>query len=235
MAGFGSIITLAIYMDVMGIAGHVANGTNRVNILASTSLSAYTFHKNGRLDMSNSSFIIVLVVIGAVLGVLLATQLDADGFKTAFKYILIPILIVLVTNPKRFINPTETGPPVSKWLTIPAYLLLGVYAGFIQAGFGVLFLMIAVIMSKLDLTNSNALKVAIVGIYTIFVLAIFQYKGMVNWSAGLTLAVGQGIGGVFAAKNMSKYESANKWAYRILILIVFLVLVKNFEVWKWFV
>ena len=28
LAGFGSIITLAIYMDVLGIPGHLANATN---------------------------------------------------------------------------------------------------------------------------------------------------------------------------------------------------------------
>ena len=36
LAGFGSVITLAIYMDIMNIPGHIANGTNRVNILASS-------------------------------------------------------------------------------------------------------------------------------------------------------------------------------------------------------
>ncbi|NBU52754.1 MAG: sulfite exporter TauE/SafE family protein, partial [Chitinophagia bacterium] len=30
LAGFGSVITLAIYMDIMNIPGHIANGTNRV-------------------------------------------------------------------------------------------------------------------------------------------------------------------------------------------------------------
>jgi len=42
--GFGSVISLAIYMDILGIAGHIANATNRVNVLASSNVAAFTFY-----------------------------------------------------------------------------------------------------------------------------------------------------------------------------------------------
>lgn len=233
-AGFGSIISLAIYMDVIGIPGHLANATNRVNILASSSVSAWTFHKSGKLDLEKGKWIIVAVFLGAMVGVYMATQLDAEGFKNAFKYLLIVMFVIILMNPKRFINPDFSSPAMSPWITMPLYFLLGIYAGFIQAGFGVVFLMVAVIMSKYDLVLGNGLKIAIVAIYTVAVLSIFQLNGMVIWKAGLTLAVGQALGGFIATKYMVNMEGANKYAYWFLLTIVFLVLLKNFEVWKWF-
>jgi len=227
-AGFGSIITLAIYMDILGIPGHLANATNRVNVLASSSVSAYTFQRNGKLDLEAGKWIILAVFIGAMFGVFLATQLDAQGFKQAFKYLLIPIFILLLINPKRFITPDQSKAISSPWITMPLYTVMGIYAGFIQAGFGVLFLMVAVMMSKFDLVKSNGIKIACVAIYGLAIVIIFQMNGMIIWKAGIALAIGQALGGFVAARNMVRMEGANKYAYWILILIVGAVIIKNF-------
>jgi len=234
IAGFGSIITLAIYMDVMGIPAHLANATNRVNVLASSSISAFTFHKYGKLDISNSKWIIAACTVGAMVGVYMAVNIDADGFKKAFKYFLVLIFIFLLLNPKKFIKPDLTSPPLSKWLMVPLFFMCGIYAGFIQAGFGVVFLMIIVVLGKYELISANALKILVVAFYTVIVLSIFHFQGMVNWKAGLMLAVGQGLGGFVVSKNASLLEGANKYAYYVLIVIVGLVIVKNFELWQYF-
>ncbi len=231
-AGFGSIITLAIYTDILGIAGHIANATNRVNVLASSSVSTYTFHKNGKLDIAGGKYIIVTVFLGAIVGVIMATQLDAEGFEHAFKKLLLLIFILLLSNPKRFINPKVDRKPISPYITMPVYFLLGIYAGFLQVGFGVVFLMVAVGMSRYNLVLGNGLKIGIVALYTIAVIMIFQYKGMIIWKMGLLLSIGQAVGGYVASTKMTQMEGANRYAYYILVLIVGLVIVKKFELWK---
>ena len=57
---------------------------------------------------------------------------------------------------------------------------------------------------------------------------------MIVWKSGLMLAVGQAIGGYVTAKNMTKFKGANVWAYRLIVLIVVAVIIKNFELWKYF-
>jgi len=234
MAGFGSIISLAIYMDVLNLPGHLANATNRVNVLASSTMGTATFYKNGRLEMQKAKWIILWVFIGAMIGVYLATQIDAEGFKEAFKYLLVAILFVLLLNPKKFINPDQSRAVSSPWLTIPIYIAMGVYAGFLQAGFGVVYLLVLVIMSRFDIIEGSAVKIATVAIYTLVIVVIFQLNGMIMWKEGLMLATGQAVGGYIAARNMTKFEGANKWAYRFIILIVVAVIIKNFELWKYF-
>jgi len=234
LAGFGSVITLAIYMDVMGIPGNIANGTNRVNVFASSGVSALAYHKNGFLDLKVAKGIIAIVIIGALIGVYMAVNISADEFKNAYKYLLIPILILLLSNPSRFIKPDIEKPPSSKYISYPIYFIFGIYAGFIQVGFGILFLMVVIMMDKYDLLKANALKVAIVAIYTSIVVVIFHLQGLIRWEAGLLIALGQALGGYTAVIIASRMEGANKIAYYIIVVIVVLVLIKNFELWKIF-
>ncbi|NNE26923.1 MAG: sulfite exporter TauE/SafE family protein [Saprospiraceae bacterium] len=235
LAGFGSIISLAIYMDLLGIPGPIANATNRINVLGSSSISAATFYKNDMLQLVKTRWILAPVIIGAIIGIFLAVPIDEALFKSAFNWLLIPILIILILNPKKFLKPDENASPPSKWILVPLLFLMGVYAGFIQIGFGVIFLMIMVILGKQDLIKSNALKVAVVASYTIIAVIIFQWQGMLMWGAGIALAIGQGLGGYITARNASRMKGANIWAYRLLIVIVALVIFKNFELWKFFV
>ena len=232
LAGFGSVITLAIYMDIMNIPGHIANGTNRVNILASSGVSALTYYKNGLLNLKNGVPIMTIVVIGAIIGVIMAVNIDAEQFKNAYKYILIPILMILLINPKRFIEPDMSKGPTSKLISYPLYFLFGIYAGFIQVGFGILFLMVVISMDKFDLIKANAMKVAIVAVYTILVVIIFHLRGLIQWESGILIAIGQGIGGYTAVKIAAKMEGANKFAYYLIVIIVVLVIIKNFELWS---
>jgi len=60
-------------------------------------------------------------------------------------------------------------------------------------------------------------------------LAIFQYRGLIDWQLGLLMAVGQTAGGYFTAHYASKYPGANVWAHRILVAVVILALVKLFD------
>ena len=232
MSGFGSIITLAIYMDVLNIPGHLANATNRVNVLASSSISTVTFHKEGKLGLGYSKRIIAMVFLGAILGTVWATFVSADQFKVVFKYILIPVFFILILNPKRFMTPDTTRTDEKKWLTSILYFCVGIYAGFIQAGFGVFFLMVIVMMSHYDLVTANGLKLFVLTIFTILALVIFQLNGMISWKEGLIMASGQIFGGFLAARLMVKYKNAIKWAYYFLIAIIVVVIVHNFELWR---
>jgi len=229
LAGFGSIITLAIYMDVLNIPGHIANATNRVNILASSNTAAFTFYKSGKLKLGTGKKIIVLTLLGVGVGAVIASYVNEEQFKSAFKYLLILILILLLANPKRFIEVNENEKPMSLWITAPMFFLIGIYAGFIQAGYGILFLMITVMLVKYTIIKANALKISVVAIYSFFVVAWFWWQDMIEWIPGLTMAVCQSVGGFVSARYLSNIENANKWAYRLIVLIVILVIIKNFN------
>jgi len=86
-----------------------------------------------------------------------------------------------------------------------------------------------VLLAKFDLVEGNAVKVFVVACYTIFVLAIFQYRGLVDWQAGGLIAIGQFTGAYFTAKYASAYPNLNVWVYRILVGVVIFAIVRLFD------
>lgn len=233
LAGFGSIITLSILMDGMGLPGNVANGTNRVNVLAGCGASSYGFYKGGKLDIKKGKWFILLTFIGAMIGVTIALNISNDQFKVVFKYLVLVMLGIILIRPKRWLREQSEDQALPWLIAIPIFLGLGFYGGFIQMGAGLFYLAALVLLAKYNLVEANAIKVFMVLVYTIVVLAIFHWNGLVDWKAGGLLAIGQLTGGYLTAQFASKYKKANVWAYRILVLIVIFVIARNFGLIDW--
>ena len=97
-------------------------------------------------------------------------------------------------------------------------------------GMGVVFLVVTVIILKYDLISANVLKTAIVGIYTILAVALFHWKGLIDWKIGGTIGIGQAVGGYLTAEFASKYPKANVWAYYVLVFMVLLAILSTFGI-----
>lgn len=230
LAGNGSAITLSILTEVIGLPGNVANGSNRVGVTSQGLVSSYAFHKNGKLDISKNKLLIVFITLGAIIGVYVATIISNEVFKEVFKYLLVLMLFVVLVNPKRWLIETQLDHKIPVWLSIPLYLALGFYGGFIQMGMGIIFLAVLVLVAKQNIIEANGIKAFAVFFYTVFVLAYFHHRGLVDWRAGALLAIGQTIGGYLTAVYASKYKGAEVWAYRLLVVIIILVILKMFGI-----
>ena len=143
---------------------------------------------------------------------------------------MVAMLFVILINPKRWFQKTDHNRKVNYALTIPLFLAIGFYGGFIQMGMGIFFLAAMVLVARYNLIDSNAVKIFVVGAYTIVVIGIFQWKGLIDWKIGGILAIGQMTGGWAAAHFASKYDRADVWAYRLLVVIVILAIFKIFKV-----
>ena len=116
-------------------------------------------------------------------------------FKSVFKYLMIAVFLVLLIKPKRWLNPPDSDSKLNPWIAIPLFLALGFYGGFIQMGMGVFFLLITVLVGKYNIIDANAVKGFTVLLYSVVVLFIFHWKGLVDWKAGGVIAIGQLSGG----------------------------------------
>jgi len=221
LAGSGSAITLSILTEIMGLPGNVANGSNRVGIVGQGIFSSYSFYKNGKLQIQPNRLLLITVTIGAIIGVWVATIVSNEQFMLVFKYLMLVMLLVILVKPKRWLIETDELHQVSLWLSIPLFLALGFYGGFIQMGMGVFFLIITVLILKKNLIEANAIKSFCVLLYSVLV---------VDWKVGGILAIGQIAGGYVTAEFASKYKSADVWAYRLLVVIVVLVVLRLFGV-----
>ena len=95
---------------------------------------------------------------------------------------------------------------------------------------GVFFLVVTVLIMKINIIDANALKTTIVALYTFAVVYIFHRNGLIEWKLGLTVAIGQSLGGYLTADISSRYPDADKWAYRLLIVVIIVAILSAFDV-----
>jgi len=229
LAGSGSAITLSILHEVLGLPINIANGSNRVGVLAQSITSNYSFYRHGKLKIvQHQKWAILLIFLGALYGVYLATIVSNEVFKEIFKYLLIVLFFIILIRPKRWLTQTDELYKLSPWIGAPIFFILGIYGGFIQMGMGVFFLAVFVLLNKTGLIDSNVIKAFTIGLYTIFVLAFFHWKGLVHWQFGLLIGIGQAIGGFAMAEFSSRSSKAELWAYRLLLIVVFILILRVF-------
>lgn len=226
LAGNGSAITLTILTELLGLPPNIANGTNRVGIFTQSSVASWVFFKGGKLDIVRRRNYIIIIFLGALAGGVLALNVSNEQFRSVFRFMLVFMLVAVLVKPKRWLRNTDLDFNPPWYLYVPLLFALGFYGGFIQMGMGVFFLIIMVLVLRINILESNALKGFVIALYTILVIGLFAYKGMIDWKIGGIMAVGQTLGGWLTAKFATKVSWADKAAYYMLITVLILAVGK---------
>ncbi len=195
MAGGGSMLTVPLLV-VAGVPGVAANGSNRVGILTSNVASFLSFRREGKtVDPRVLLPIVPPALVGSLVGAYGISQLTDETFERAFGLLMIPLIILTVRKPQ---VRTDADPwPVT--LTATVFFIIGIYAGAIQAGVG-LVLLAALSRSGLDLITANVVKVIFIFLATCIALPVFILDGNVRWGPAIVLAIGLSAGGWIGAK-----------------------------------
>jgi uncharacterized membrane protein YfcA len=230
LAGNGSVITLTILTELLGLPGNIANGTNRVGVLFNAAGAMTGFVGKRDMYYRRDMIFILPVVIGAVAGIILATLVTHAQFMGVFKVLMILMLIVILVKPERWLIEKPGKSSLPQWAIWAIMLGLGFYGGFIQMGMGVFYLAVLVLVARLPMIEANTIKALSVGLFTILAVLIFAISGQIVWFIGLTMGVAQFFGGWITAHYASKIPGASKVAYYVLILAIMLSLLKLFHV-----
>lgn len=200
IAGGGSLLTLPA-MVLTGMDAPVANGTNRVAILAQNITAILTFKKKGYSDFRLSLSLALATIPGAIAGALLGTVVRGVLFNRILAVIMVAILLQMLLK-KRSPRPKPTQDTISNEIPRRRFILghlcmiaVGFYGGFIQAGVGFLLMASLHQVMGLDLVRVNMHKVFIVGAFTLAALTVYIIHGKVLWIPALALAVGNSVGG----------------------------------------
>lgn len=212
---------------IAGVPGVAANGSNRVGILTSNASSFLSFRAEGKaVDKKALLPIIAPAVLGAAIGAFGISQLTNDRFEQVFGLIMIPVIILTVRKPVVEANPK----PWSNVLMASIMFLVGIYAGAIQAGVG-LILLAALSRSGMDLITANVVKVTFTFFATCIALPVFILQGQVRWLPAIILAIGLSAGGWVGAKLAVR---GGEKPIRILMIISAIVLaLRLLGFWSW--
>ena len=234
VAGGGSLLTLPLLVE-LGLTAPVANATNRVAVLTQTASTTATFHRGKRLPVRFAARLLPAVIVGAVAGSWVATIMSEDAFEVALAVIFFAMGLVLLRDilrrqrsessteeqpidGDRSQQPLDTSEAPPAWF-YPAFVGIGFYGGFIQAGVGIVMLLVMHVFGGVELLKANAIKSFHVLVYTVFALIVFVAGSEVNWQAGVSLALGGAFGGWAGARFAADVDP--KWLKRFLVVAVF--------------
>ncbi len=232
MAGGGSLLSVPV-MVFMGLPGPVANGTNRVAILAQNLTAISTFARRGFQDFRLSVSLAACTIPGAIIGAFAGTQLEGVWFNRLLALVMIAVMVVMHFDRKK---PTATvaihdpspqpAPKPSVRQRSLGHLFMvavGFWGGFIQIGVGFIIMPILSRVMGLDLVLTNMHKVFIIACYTLVALLVFASQIELFWLAGITLALGNAFGGYLGAHfTVTRGEGLIKTVFNV-VLVLFII------------
>ncbi|HKY60080.1 MAG TPA: sulfite exporter TauE/SafE family protein [Gemmatimonadota bacterium] len=225
VAGGGSFLVLPV-MIFLGLPPTVANGTNRIGILAQNATAVWGFHQHRLIQGGWIAVAVVPALAGAALGTWAAIEIEDADFRRALALIMVVVSLWTLWDPLARRRPGEEASPrggFGRLGTVLLFFAIGVYGGFVQAGIGFL-LLAATTLQGLDLVRGNALKVLIVLVFTPLTLILFALGGKIDWGMGLALAAGYGAGGLVGVR--LTVRKGHEWLKRVVTVtvIVFAIL-----------
>ncbi len=224
LASNGSAVTLPA-LEFLGLPEHVANGTNRLSVVALGLVGAASFYRRGLLDWRKGAWISAFVALGTLVGSFAAVEFSEailDGIVTGG---LLVVLGLLLVRPGRWLRGREGTTRAFDPGQAAVYFAIGVYAGLVVLGSGFFMLAALVLLTGCDLPHGNALKAFILLLVGLQSLLVFGEAGEVDWIAGIPLALGSAAG-AYLASLLAAQQWARVWVYRFLVLVVVLAIVQ---------
>jgi len=199
IAGGGSLLTVPVLL-FMGLPGPVANGTNRIGVLAQNLSAIAAFFRRGFSEFRLSLSLAACSVPGAIAGALLGTELEGEWFNRILALVMVGVMLVMHFDKGTRECPGTYQPTTAQ--LVRGHLLMvvvGFWGGFIQIGVGFIIMPVLNRAMGLDLVRTNMHKVFIVAVFTLVALVVFASRVDILWLVGLALALGNAIGGYLGA------------------------------------
>ncbi len=215
LAGGGSLLTVPL-LSLAGVEGLLANGTNRVSVLLATLSTGFGFFRGGYVDWGKIFPVAAPAVVGGAVGSIAVSQINDQLFERAFGLVMIPLLFLSLRPHKRSV--AAAAWPL--WLTVVVFFLVGIYAGAIQAGVG-LILLLVLNRAGHDLVTGNAIKNFVVTGVSLIAVPVFVIQGQVRWVPALVLSAGTMVGGYVGAHSaVSRGEKVVKPVLAVAVVIL---------------
>jgi uncharacterized membrane protein YfcA len=193
LAGGASALVLPVLLG-LGLDPHTANASNRVAVLAQTAVAVSVYRRAGapwapRVEDAAPA------VLGGLAGAALSLAVSAEGLRTWMSLALLGVVPALLWPPAP--GAGRAWAPAWRWAAMAA---VGVWGGFLQVGAG--FLLVAALTGPCgrSLREANAVKVALVGLFTVPALLTFIGAGVIAWGPAGAVALGAAAGGGLGAQ-----------------------------------
>lgn len=224
MAGGGSLLTVPL-LSLAGVGGTLANGTNRIAVLVQNLTGAYGYARRGVGELRRTIQVLIPAMVGGLAGARVASEIPDDVFERLFGLLMLPLLYLSIRKPE--IDTDREPWPV--WVSALVFLAVGFYAGAVQAGVGLIILLV-LSRAGFDLVTANAMKTVVILFVTAMAVPVFVANDEVRWIPGLVLAVGMGVGG-FVGANVA-VDGGERVIRPLLIVVVLTLASRMLGLWE---
>lgn len=227
IAGGGGLVMMPALL-ASGLPPHLALGTNKLQSVFGTTVSAATYARGGLVDWRGYRPLAVLVFLAAGLGALVVQAIPAQTLAY-----VVPALLLLVAG-YVLLSPRMTDEDARQRLGRAGYApvagSIGFYDGIFGPGTGQFFTASLVALRGHGLTRAAANTKFLNAATNWAAVAVFAAGGKVVWVLGFAMAAGAMIGGFLGSRFAMRHGAR---IIRPLMLVASLGLTGRL-IWQWF-
>lgn len=239
VGGGGSVLTLPALIFIGGLSSPAANATNRIGLVAQNSMAIWRFRRGGVKEDRISWRVALAGLPGTWIGAEFASWIPEGAFDKILGILMLALLALFIFKPKPHL--TKDQPNVDAWgvlsgknkaITLIAFFIIGIYMGLIQAGSGIMILIVLGYMLRLDLVRGNYIKLVYILVLNVLAFGIFLKNDLgIDWGAGITVFVGQ-VAGAYVGSWVA-LKKGEKWMLMILAVSIILASAKLLGLVDW--
>jgi uncharacterized membrane protein YfcA len=215
VSGGGSMLTLPALIFI-GLPPVIANGTNRVAVVAQNIAAIATYHRLKVADHTLALSLSVPTTIGALFGALISIRLDDTQFRTILGIMLLLLIGPVLLEPRLSLYFADRQHSFREsWGLWATFFLIGIYGGFLQVATGLFFLLTLNLFGGINLVLANSIKVMVMFCMTAMALLVFIFDQKVIWEVGILLAAANAAGAWLGARG-----GVRKGAYWIRVVLI---------------
>ncbi len=198
IAGGGGLLALPSLL-LAGLDPVAALATNKLQGTFGTASATYTFWQKGRLNLTAHIPAVIMVFIGAALGVVAVAYAPTKLLSTLMPVLLIAIAIYFALSPR--LSEDSSHPRLPKniftFFFAPA---IGFYDGIFGPGTGSFFMLALVSLFGAGLIDATGRTKLFNFTSNIASLMMFALSGKIIWMIGLSMGAAQFIGAQLGAR-----------------------------------
>src|ERR1700722_1535235 len=198
VTGSTSLITVPL-MIAMGIEPHVAVATNMMALIFMSAGGSLPFARKGVIERRLLPVSIGLTLVGSGIGALLLLRIPTRALQLTIVVAMIAVAVFSLL--KRDYGSTEL--PVSDNRTITGYVItfaLAVYGGFFSGGYVTMLTAVFVVFFGLTFLRSVATTKVINIFSSAVAMAVFAWRGIVDYKLGIVLGMTMFIGALIGGQ-----------------------------------
>ena len=150
--GCGSLLSIPLLL-LTGLPIHTVIGTNRFSVIFLESASTLKYQSKKKGTLKYALILGLIAACGSVIGSSLVIHVSETHLNLATAIILAVVFLMIITKDKLGLK--EKHSPKINWPAVSAAVfLLGIYGGFLGAGFGTMITFIFVITGFSFITSA---------------------------------------------------------------------------------